>query len=102
MIHLFLHLILSARHCARFWGNKNKPNFCLIKSLKVQKEEFPLWCSELRILLQQFRVLQRCGLAWHSGLKDPALPQLWLGLQQQLGLGLNPWPRNFHMPWVWP
>ena len=24
--------------------------------------------------------------------QDPALPQLWLGF--------DPWPRNFHMPWV--
>ena len=35
-----------------------------------------------------------------NGLKDPVLPQLWLGLQ--LWLGFNPWPRNFHMPWVRP
>ena len=25
-------------------------------------------------------------------IKDPALPQLWLKF--------NPWPGNFHMPWV--
>ena len=30
----------------------------------------------------------------HGGLKD-------LGLQQ-MQLRFNPWPRNFHMPWVWP
>ena len=41
-------------------------------------------------------------LLWHSGLKDPALPQLWLRLRSQLWLELNPWPRNFHMPWVQP
>ena len=29
-----------------------------------------------------------------SGLKDPALPELWLGF--------DPWPENFHMLWVWP
>ena len=34
--------------------------------------------------------------AWHSGLKGPALPQLWHSLQ--LKLGLNPWPKNVHMP----
>ena len=34
----------------------------------------------------------------HSGLKDPALPQLWIRLQLQLGF--NPWPGNFHMPRV--
>ena len=27
-------------------------------------------------------------------IKDLALLQLWLGF--------SPWPRNFHMPWVWP
>ena len=27
-------------------------------------------------------------------IKDPVLPQLWHRF--------NPWPRNFHMPWVWP
>ena len=32
--------------------------------------------------------------------KDPALPQLWQ--RSQLQLGLDPWPRNFHMPWVQP
>ena len=26
--------------------------------------------------------------------KDPALPQLWLRF--------DPWPVNFHMPWLWP
>ena len=33
---------------------------------------------------------------WHSGLKDPALLQLWR--RSQLWLTFNPWPRNFHMP----
>ena len=31
--------------------------------------------------------------AWSNWLKDPAL--------LQLQLGLDPWPRNFHMQWVW-
>ena len=39
-------------------------------------------------------------LAWHIGLKDPVLPQLQC--RSQLQLGFNPWPRNFHMPWVQP
>ena len=30
----------------------------------------------------------------HSGLKDLALPQLWLGF--------SPWPGNFHTPWAQP
>ena len=32
--------------------------------------------------------------------KDPALPQLWHRLQLQIGV--DPWPRNFHMLCVWP
>ena len=39
-------------------------------------------------------------LAQYSGLKDRALPRLWCRLQLQLRF--NPWPRNFHMLWVWP
>ena len=38
--------------------------------------------------------------AWRSGLKDPALPHLWYRFQ--LWFRFNPWPRNFHMLWVWP
>ena len=38
--------------------------------------------------------------AWHSGLKDPVLWQLWLW--SQVWLKFNPWPGNFHMLWVWP
>ena len=30
--------------------------------------------------------------AWHSGLKDPVLPQLWL--KSQLWLRSDPWPRS--------
>ena len=32
--------------------------------------------------------------------KDPTLLQLWH--QSQLWLTFSPWPRNFHMLWVWP
>lgn len=38
--------------------------------------------------------------AWHSELKDPALPQLQRRPKQQLKF--NPWPRNIYMPWVQP
>ena len=34
------------------------------------------------------------------GLKDPVLLQLWLRLQLQLRS--DPWPRNFHIQWIWP
>ena len=32
--------------------------------------------------------------------KDPVLSLPWLGLL--LRLGFDPWPRNFHTPWVRP
>ena len=38
------------------------------------------------------------GLA--QWVKDPALPLLWLRLL--LWRGFDPWPGNFHMPWVRP
>ena len=60
--------------------------------------EFLLWGSGLRMQLQlrvQLRSLWRSGFnSWHSGSKDPALPQLQLEF--------NPWPRNLHMLWVQP
>ena len=40
------------------------------------------------------------SLTLHSGLKNPALPQLWHTVQ--LWLGFDPCPGNFHMPWVQP
>ena len=39
--------------------------------------------------------VQVCSLAWHSGLKDLAWPQLWC--RSQLQLGFDPWLRNFHV-----
>ena len=38
--------------------------------------------------------------AQHNGWKDLALP--WLQHRSQPWLGFNPWPGNFHMPWVQP
>ena len=32
--------------------------------------------------------------------KDPALLQLWY--RSQLRLRLDPWPRNFYIPQIWP
>ena len=37
--------------------------------------------------------------AQHSGLKDPV--SLQLRHRSHLWLGCSPWPRNFHMQWVW-
>ena len=33
-------------------------------------------------------------------IEDSTLPQLWR--RSELWLGFDPWPRNFHMLWVWP
>ena len=42
-----------------------------------------------------------CGVAsLTQWARDLALSQQWPRLK--LHLGLDPWPRNFHMPWVWP
>ena len=38
--------------------------------------------------------------AGYNGLKDLVTPQLQH--RSQLGLGFNPWPRNFHTPWTQP
>ena len=38
-----------------------------------------------------------CRLLW---VKDLALQQLWRRLR--LWHGFDPWPRNFHLRWVWP
>ena len=61
--------------------------------------EFSLWLSWLRI--------EHClcgGMSlipsWAQWVKDPVLLQLWC--RSQMWLGLDPWPRNFHMPWAWP
>ena len=36
------------------------------------------------------------ALAWHSGLKDLVLPQLWHA--SQLWLGFDSWTDNVHVP----
>ena len=64
-----------------------------LELFKGSFQEFPLWCSELRIQLQWLRLLCQYGLhhqPLHSGLLDP-----------QLQLRFNLWPSNFHMPWMW-
>ena len=48
--------------------------------------------KDLTVVAQIVAEVQVQSPVWHRGLKDPALPQLWLRF--------NPWPRNFHMPWV--
>ena len=50
-------------------------------------QELSLDCGDLLRYSWEFPL-------WYSGLKDPALPQLWLRFKS--------WPRNFHMPCVQP
>ena len=68
---------------------------------KYSLGEFLLWLSGLRILTAAAWVATEAwfqSLAQHSGLKDPALLQLWH--RSQLQHGFNPWPRNLYMLWV--
>ena len=52
------------------------------------------WVKNLTAAAQVTAEVQVDPPAWHSGLKDPALWQLWLGFNPRLG--------SFHMLWVWP
>ena len=47
---------------------------------------------------QEFRSAQSSLVA--QGVKNPALSLQQLG--SLLWYGFDPWPGNFHMPWVWP
>lgn len=66
-------------------------NCFLIYNSKAK--EFPLWCRGIKSQLQQLQdSCSGTGVrspAWHTGLNDMALLQLWLGL--------GSWPGNFHM-----
>ena len=52
-----------------------------------------IWLVSVVLLIQSIPSL---GLV--EWVKDPVLLQLWCSLQLKLGVDL--WPRNFHMPWV--
>ena len=52
------------------------------------------WVKELAFSLYSV------GLMPRAGVKDLVLLQLWCGLQ--LWLRFDPWPRNFHLPGMWP
>lgn len=58
------------------------------------------WVKNLTVSTQVTAEVQVPSLAWGSGLKDLAFPQLWLRLQLQVRF--SPWPGNILMPWVWP
>ena len=52
------------------------------------------WAKNLTAVVQVTVEARVRSSTQHSGLKDLALPQLWLRF--------NPWLGNFHMPWVQP
>ena len=52
-------------------------------TIKLLKEEFPLWCSGEQIRLGTMRLWDR-SLALFSGLKIWRCHELWCGLQTQL------------------
>ena len=59
-----------------------------------------LWKNLYSCLVLIFKMRGFWVPAVAQWIKGPALPQL--GHRSQLRLGFDPWPRNFHMPWVWP
>ena len=74
-------------------------NFSVIY-LKLIFKEFPLWHSgqwvkNMTAVAWVTAEAQVGALAWGSGLKGPALPQMWR--RSQLLLGFNAWNGNFHM-----
>ena len=74
------------------WYSRKKWNLMVLKYWEV-----PLRCSMWRI---QCSLYHRVGLIPGPALwvEDLALLQLWH--RSKLQLEFNPWPRNFHMPWI--
>ena len=58
------------------------------------------WVKNQTVVAQVVAEVRVGSWAWSSGLRDPALLQLWGSLQ--LWLGFSPWLGNFHIPWVCP
>ena len=58
------------------------------------------WVKKPTAVAQVSKKVQVQCPAWHSGLKDLALPQLWC--RSHLWLRFIPCPENFHMPWAKP
>jgi len=58
------------------------------------------WVKNLTAAARVAVVAQVQSPAWLSGLKDPALWQLWR--RSELWLGFSPWPRNVHVLQVEP
>ena len=59
-----------------------------------------LWVKNPTAVAQVAAEVHIQFLVLHSGLKNTVLPQMWLRLEPQLRF--DPWPRNFHLPQVWP
>ena len=57
------------------------------------------WVKNLTVAAWVSAEVQVRSLAWCSELEDSALLQLWHRLR--LLLKFSPWPRNFHVSWVW-
>ena len=70
------------------------------KRLKLGVSTVAQWVRNPTAVAQVTAEARVQSLAWCSGLKDGALPQLQCSLQ--LWLGFNPWSRNFHMLQVRP
>ena len=67
--------------------DENDPGDCY----KNTGQEFPLWCSgfkNLTVVSQVTAEMLVQFLAQNSGLKDPALPQLWLEFSPWLGTSI--------------
>ena len=58
------------------------------------------WVKNQTAVAQVTAEVQVQSLAWISGLKNRALPQLWC--RSKLWLGFSAWPGKFHMPQVQP
>ena len=56
------------------------------------------WVKNLSAATRVAAEVQVPSLARCCGLKNLVLLQLWH--RSKLRLGLNPWPGNFHVPWV--
>jgi len=53
------------------------------------------WAKDPTVVAQVAAGARVGSPAWPSGLKNPALLQLWCRSQSRLGV--NPWPGNFHI-----
>ena len=90
---IFLQMIKAQRLLPREASlYSGPPKLSKVKAKMLIRQEFPLWCSGWGIQPQWLGSLTELPVqsqAHCSGLKDPALPQLWLGF--------NPWEFPYAM-----